>query len=97
MTNRTQPCQCRPQFVRVAMSPWRKGEPENHIMLNVANIESVTPPIEVSIRRFKPDGTTRTLTVTVPDPRYSISFRLGRRLEQGKVTAADRVRIFGWA
>lgn len=85
MTNRAS----RPEFISVSLAPWRKGEPENHIVVSTAAIERVAPPIQLSERTYNADGTTRTFNVTILDPRYSVSVRLGGRLEYGHASGAD--------
>ena len=76
-----------PTFLQVALRPYRRGEPERHIMIATRTIQSVLPLSVITCTNLATEETTQ----TVADPRYGVSFRNGRTLEHGRATRADLI------
>ena len=77
-----------PTFLQVALRPYRRDDPERHIVISTRTIQSVSPPL--LLRRTNP-ATGETISATVPDPRYGITFKDGEILKHGRATRADLV------
>ncbi len=73
-----------PRFLQVALSPYRRDDPERNIVINTWTIQKVCPPLQ--IRRTNLD--TGAIKVHVPDPRYTVIFKVGRERESGRATRA---------
>ena len=77
-----------PTFLQVALSPYRRDDPERHIVINARAIQHVSPPHQLRETNLA----TGTIKFTVPDPRYTVTFKVGHgRQECGRATAADLV------
>ena len=96
MTTNTTAHRCRrmadtnhnPTFLQVALRTYRWGDPERYVMINTWAIQQVSPPFQV--QSINP-ATGETIGVEVPDPRYAVTFKVGRERECGRATCADLV------
>ncbi len=78
-----------PTFLQVALRPYRRDDPERYIVINTRTIQRVSPPVQ--IREINP-ATGETIKVSVPDPRYMVTFKEGHgQQEYGRATRADLV------
>ena len=77
-----------PTFLQVALRPYRRDDPERYIFINTRTIQRVIPPHQ--IRQIN-TATGETIEVTVPDPRYTVTFMAGQKKEDGLATRADLV------
>lgn len=95
MTNNTTPHRRRrmantnPTFLQIALRPYRRDEPERHIVVNTQTIQQVSPPSQIRQTNL---ATGETVKVSVPDPRFSVTFKVGHdRQEYGRANCADLV------
>ncbi len=77
-----------PTFLQVALRPYRRDDSERYIVINTRTIQRVSPPYQ--IWEINP-ATGETIGVNVPDPRYTVTFKVGRERENGLATRADLV------
>jgi hypothetical protein len=80
-----------PTFLQVAMSPHRHGEPERYITINIRAIQQVEPPC---YSRAISTATGKT-TTSLPDPRYSVSFKFYNAPQQFGSATADDLKAAG--
>ena len=77
-----------PSFLQVALSPYRRGDPENNIVINTRTIQQVSPPTQLKETNLATGDT----KISVPDPRYMVTFKAGHGTQEyGRAIHADLV------
>ena len=76
-------------FLSVALRPYRRGEPEDHIVINTRTIRQVTPPMVITCTKYSKG--TEVTTHEMVEPRYGVSFKEDKVLQQGRVWGHDLV------
>ena len=76
------------KFLPLAQRPYRPGEPECQIMINVRAIQSISAPEPI----LYDDGPNPT-RVRYYERRYGVAYRNGRELKGGYATADDLLAV----